>query len=165
MLAGHDEWQGRVFKIDGSEPGYPNLLESTGYDIDLTTGEGRVVDMRGMHGYNCRHGHMLFDKRMRNPWRDAEGNLLDGSGNKITDAENLKRYEDSQKQRSMERGIRKTKRQLIVKQEELAWASGAEREKLQQEYDKLAYRLQDRTGLTINIAKNMDYSRSMIGMH
>lgn len=89
-----------------------------------------------MHGYNCRHGHMLFDKRMRNPWRDAEGNLLDGSGNKITDAENLKRYEDSQKQRAMERGIRKTKRQLIVKQEELAWASGAEREKLQREYDK-----------------------------
>jgi hypothetical protein len=142
LLAGHDEWQGRVFKIDGSEPGYPNLLESTGYDIDLTTGEGRVVDMRGLHGYNCRHGHMLFDKRMKNSWRDAEGNLLDGSGNKITDAENLKRYEDSQKQRSMERGIRKTKRQLIVKQEELAWASGAEREKLQQEYDKLAYRLQ-----------------------
>lgn len=142
LLAGHDEWQGRVFKIDGSEPGYPNLLESTGYDIDLTTGEGRVVDMRGLHGYNCRHGHMLFDKRMKNSWRDAEGNLLDGSGNKITDAENLKRYEDSQKQRSMERGIRKTKRQLIVKQEELAWAPGAEREKLQQEYDKLAYRLQ-----------------------
>ena len=142
LLAGHDEWQGRVFKIDGSEPGYPNLLESTGYDIDLTTGEGRVVDMRGLHGYNCRHGHMLFDKRMKNSWRNAEGNLLDGSGNKITDAENLKRYEDSQKQRSMERGIRKTKRQLIVKQEELAWASGAEREKLQQEYDKLAYRLQ-----------------------
>ena len=27
LLAGHDEWQGRVFKIDGSEPGYPNLLE------------------------------------------------------------------------------------------------------------------------------------------
>ena len=142
LLAGHDEWQGRVFKIDGSEPGYPNLLESTGYDIDLTTGEGRVLDMRGLHGYNCRHGHMLFDKRMKNSWRNAEGNLLDGSGNKITDAENLKRYEDSQKQRSMERGIRKTKRQLIVKQEELAWASGAEREKLQQEYDKLAYRLQ-----------------------
>ena len=142
LLAGHDEWQGRVFKIDGNEPGYPNLLESTGYDIDLTTGEGRVVDMRGLHGYNCRHGHMLFDKRMKNPWRDAEGNLLDGSGNKITDAENLKRYEDSQKQRSMERGIRKTKRQLIVKQEELAWASDTEREKRQQEYDKLAYRLQ-----------------------
>ena len=141
LLAGHDEWQGRVFKIDGSEPGYPNLLESTGYDIDLTTGEGRVVDMRGMHGYNCRHGHMLFDKRMRNPWRDAEGNLLDGSGNKITDAENLKRYEDSQKQRAMERGIRKTKRQLIVKQEELAWASGAEREKLQQEYKELEERI------------------------
>lgn len=143
LLAGHDEWQGRVFKIDGSEPGYPNLLESTGYDIDLTTGEGRVVDMRGLHGYNCRHGHMLFDKRMRNPWRDTEGNLLDGSGHKITDAENLKRYQDSQKQRAMERGIRKTKRQLIVKQEELAWASGADREKRQQEYDKLAYRLQE----------------------
>lgn len=165
LLAGHDEWQGRVFKIDGSEPGYPNLLESTGYDIDLTTGEGRVVDMRGLHGYNCRHGHMLFDKRMKNPWRDAEGNLLDGSGNKITDAENLKRYEDSQKQRAMERGIRKTKRQLIVKQEELAWASGAEREKLQQEYDKLAYRLQGQNRLITSIAKNMDYSRSMIGMH
>lgn len=150
LLASHNEWQGRVFKISGSEPGYPNLLESTGYDIDLTTGEGRVVDMRGLHGYNCRHGHTLFDKRMRNPWRDEEGNLLDANGHKITDSENLNRYEDSQKQRDMERGIRKTKRQLIVKQEELAWASGAEREKRQQEYDKLAYRLQE---------QNKDYNQ------
>ena len=36
-LAGYDNWQGRVYRIVGSEPEYPNLLESTGYDIDPNT--------------------------------------------------------------------------------------------------------------------------------
>ncbi|HJA65211.1 MAG TPA: phage minor capsid protein [Candidatus Mediterraneibacter cottocaccae] len=140
-LAGHDSWQGRVYKIRGSEPDAPNLLESTGYDIDPQTGNGAVVNPLGLHGYNCRHSHQPWDKRLRNPWRDEKGNLIDGTGSEITDAENRERYKNSQKQRAMERAIRKTKRQLIVKQEEINASSGEYRDTLQAEYDAEAYRL------------------------
>lgn len=70
VYAGHDTWQGCAFSIRGSEPGYPNLLESTGYDINPVTGQGTVVDPLGAHGYNCRHSHRVWDKRLKNPWRD-----------------------------------------------------------------------------------------------
>lgn len=118
-LAGHDLWQGRVFKIRGSEPGYPNLLEATGYDINPDTGQGTVVNPLGMHGYNCRHGHRLFSKDMNNPYRDKDGNLLDGDGNKIDSEANREKYDKTQKQRAMERAIRKTKRRLLMKQVEI----------------------------------------------
>lgn len=140
-LAGHDSWQGRVYKIRGSDPDAPNLFESTGYDIDPQTGNGTVINPLGLHGYNCRHSHQPWDKRLRNPWRDEKGNLIDGTGNEITDAENRERYKNSQKQRAMERAIRKTKRQFIVKQEEINASSGEYRDTLQAEYDAEAYRL------------------------
>lgn len=53
----HDHWQGKVYKIVGSDEDTPNLLESTGYTIDLSTGQGHVVNPLGLHGYNCRHSH------------------------------------------------------------------------------------------------------------
>ena len=53
-LAGHENWQGKVFRIRGSEPDYPNLEESTGYGID-SLGNGYNENMLGLHGYNCRH--------------------------------------------------------------------------------------------------------------
>lgn len=140
-LAGHDSWQGLVYKIRGSEPDAPNLLESTGYDIDPQTGNGTVVNPLGLHGYNCRHSHQPWDKRLRNPWRDEKGNLIDGTGNEITDAENRERYKNGQKQRVMERAIRKTKCQLIVKQEQINASSGEYCDTLQAEYDAEAYRL------------------------
>ena len=43
LLAGHDEWQGRVFKIDGSEPGYPNLLISIHAPASGATKPGRYL--------------------------------------------------------------------------------------------------------------------------
>ena len=140
-LAGHDSWQGRVYKIQGSDPDAPNLLESTGYDIDPQTGNGTVVNPLGLHGYNCRHSHQPWDNRLRNPWRDEKGNLVDGTGSEITDKENSERYKNSQKQRTMERAIRKTKRQLIVKQEQINASSGEYRDILQADYDAEAYRL------------------------
>ena len=48
-LAGHDNWQGKVYRIVGSEPEYPNLLESTGYDIEPGTGIGKVVNPLCLH--------------------------------------------------------------------------------------------------------------------
>lgn len=129
-LADHAAWQGKAYCIRGSEEGFPNLLESTGYDINPETGAGTVVDPLGLHGYNCRHSHQPWSKELRNPYE-----------NMVASEENKKAYELSQKQRAMERAIRQTKRRLIVLGEQLAAADDPEKEKLQSEYDKLAYKL------------------------
>lgn len=134
-LAGHDNWQGRCYKISGSEPDAPNLAEMTGYDI--VSGTGRVINPLGLHGYNCRHSHKPWNKSLRNPYLDENGNL------KIDSDENWKVYELQQQQRAMERAIRQTKRQLLVKQAEIDGVAETDvKSMLQPEYDRLAYRLQ-----------------------
>lgn len=133
-LAGHDNWQGRCYKISGSEPDAPNLAETTGYDI--VNGTGHVLNPLGLHGYNCRHSHKPWDKSLRNPYLDENGNL------KIDSEENRKVYELQQQQRAMERAIRQTKRQLLVKQAEIDGVAETDvKTMLQPEYDRLAYRL------------------------
>lgn len=135
-LSGHGNWQGKVYRIRGSEPGYPNLLESTGYDIDPETGVGTVKNPLGLHGYNCRHSHKPWDKRLRNPYVDENGNL------KIDSEENRKRYELQQKQRAMERSLRAWKRKLIVKEQEIAGVAETDvKGILQGDYDRMAYQL------------------------
>ena len=133
-LAGHDNWQGRCYKISGSEPDAPNLAETTGYDI--VNGTGHVLNPLGLHGYNCRHSHKPWNKSLRNPYLDENGNL------KIDSEENRKVYELQQQQRAMERAIRQTKRQLLVKQAEIDGVAETDvKTMLQPEYDRLAYRL------------------------
>ena len=149
-LAGHDNWQGRVYKIRGTTPECPNLLERTGYDIDLVTGQGTVKNPLGLHGYNCRHSHKPWDPRLRNPYVDENGNL------KIDSEENRKRYELQQQQRAMERNIRKTKRMLIVKQEQMEGLLQEDIERLQPEYDKLAYDLTQQNGKYNDFCKAND---------
>lgn len=155
--ADHSAWQGKVFSIRGSEPGYPNLLESTGYDIDPVTGQGTVVDPLGMHGYNCKHSHRPFDKSLRNPWRDKDGNLIDGNGDQITSEKNRELYENSQKQRAMERSIRKTKRQLLMKQEQINKIAEIDaRATYQDDYNKLADKLMKQNKAYNDFCKNKD---------
>ncbi len=134
-LAGHDNWQGKCYKITGSEPDAPNLAEMTGYNIE--NGTGRIINPLGLHGYNCRHSHKPWNKSLRNPYLDENGNL------KIDSDENRKVYELQQQQRAMERAIRQTKRQLLVKQAEIDGVAETDvKSMLQPEYDRLAYRLQ-----------------------
>lgn len=79
----HQVWQGKIYRRD-------ELREKTGY--------GTVA---GLCGANCRH-HF-------SPW-------FEGQGNPFTDfdaEENLKRYELEQKQRTLERRIRNTKREVM----------------------------------------------------
>ncbi len=132
----HDHWQGKVYKIVGSDDDTPNLLESTGYTIDVSTGQGHVVNPLGLHGYNCRHSHKPWDKSLRNPYLDKDGK------SKIDVHESQKLYEQQQQQRTMERSIRQTKRELLAKQEELDGIAETDvKEMLQPQYDKLAYKL------------------------
>ena len=136
-LAGHENWQGKVYRIRGSEPGYPNLLEMTGYDIG-ENGAGKVVNPLGLHGYNCRHSHQPWDKALKNPYVDENGKST------IDTEESRKLYQNQQKQRAMERSIRATKRQLLMKQQEIDLVAETDvKEILQNDYDKLAYKLRE----------------------
>lgn len=97
----HAEWQGRVFKIHGSSPDYPNFEESTGY------GTGA-----GLCGWNCRHSFYPFWPGISKPaysketLADYDKAKYEYNGNMLTD------YECSQIQRTIERDIRSIKRIL-----------------------------------------------------
>lgn len=156
-FSSHMDWQGLAYKIVGSEPGFPNLEEKTGYRIDPKTGQGTVTHITALHGVNCRHGHRPWAKELKNPWRDREGNLLDGNGNRLDDETVKKNYQLSQKQRAMERSLRAWKRKLIEKQEQI----NNPREdmdvgKLQQEYDRMSYQLTQKNKAYNDFCKQND---------
>lgn len=133
--AGHMDWQGKIYKIHGEEPGYPNLEEMTGYRIDMELGAGITVNPLGLHGYNCRHTHQAWFKGWETP-QQKDARL------KVDKKKSEQIYIDSQKQRAMERGIRKTKRQLMEKKRQLKGIAEKDvLDILQQDYDKLAYKL------------------------
>ena len=126
-ISSHDWWQGKAYKIHGSEPGFSNLLESTGYDIDFEKKRGYCANLLGLHGYNCRHSH--------GPWYKELGTHRQT----VNKEESQKRYDLEQQQRAAERAIRKTKRQLLVKEQEMK--EFPDDEKIRGDYDKLSYRL------------------------
>lgn len=98
----HQNWQGRVFKVNGSNKDYENLAEAT----DL----GGVT---GLMGANCRHSYFTFvlgasvrtytDEQLKNintPDFEYKGKTYTG-------------YEATQYQRKIETSMRQVKRSLI----------------------------------------------------
>lgn len=150
-IPSHDHWQGKAYKIIDSEPEFPNLLESTGYTIDTETGTGTVVNLLGLHGYNCRHSHGPWRKGMVNKYLDENGNV------NINADESQKLYDLQQKQRLLEREIRKTKREIMTKKQELDMIAETDvKEILQPQYDKLAYKLRMQNKRLQSFCKNND---------
>lgn len=150
-ISSHDYWQGKAYKIIGSEPGFPNLLERTGYTIDIETGKGTVVNPLGLHGYNCRHSHGPWRKGMVNKYLDENGNV------DINADESQKIYDLQQKQRLLEREIRKTKREIMTKKQELDMIAETDvKEILQPQYDKLSYKLRMQNKRLQSFCKNND---------
>lgn len=86
----HAWWQGKLYSRTGKTPGYPLFEEATGYG----TGEG-------LCGWNCCHSFGPGDPN-HNPFKEYDSE------------ENKKAYDLSQVQRSMERGIRKTKHKVMA---------------------------------------------------
>ncbi len=98
----HAKWQGRVYKIIGSEPDYPNLMEATGLG---TAG--------GLLGPNCRHDYYAFFPEFDNPtWSEKELKNIDNPPFKY-EGKIYNHYQATQKQRYYERSIRQTKNELI----------------------------------------------------
>lgn len=116
----HYWWQGKFYSRTGSTPNLPLFEKTTGYG----TGEG-------LSGWNCRHSFGPGDG-VHNPYTnwDAE--------------ENRKAYDLSQKQRTMERAIRRTKHELLGYREAIKCCTDEEtKQKLQEEYDRNAERLRE----------------------
>ena len=86
----HQVWQGKVFSRSGNSDKYPDFVQSTGY--------GTVT---GLCGANCRHSFSPFFEGMKNPFEQYDSE------------ENRKQYEKEQRQRVLERRIRKTKREVM----------------------------------------------------
>ena len=99
-IANHAAWQGKVYSRSGNSSKYPPLVESTGY------GTGA-----GLGGWNCRHSWFVFFEGISDPaYTQAE--LDEMNAKKYTyNGEKLSEYEASQKQRAIERNIRRWKRE------------------------------------------------------
>lgn len=91
----HIWWQGRFFSRSGKDKRFPPFEESTGY--------GTVA---GLCGANCRHSFGPGDG-VHNPFDTKDINFADQH----------KAYEIQQRQRELERRIRKTKRECMGLQE------------------------------------------------
>ncbi|MEE1077748.1 MAG: phage minor capsid protein [Agathobacter sp.] len=83
----HQVWQGKIFTMDelkSTDDGMPALGTAT-----------------GLSGINCRHSFSPFFEGMDNPFEQYDSE------------ENRKQYEKEQYQRTLERRIRKTKREVM----------------------------------------------------
>lgn len=99
-VANHAGWQGKVYSRSGDSRTYPSLVASTGYG----TGEG-------LGGWNCRHSFFPYFEGISDPAYTA-AELEEMNAPKYTyNGEKLTEYEASQKQRAIERHIRRWKRE------------------------------------------------------
>ena len=85
----HQVWQGKIFSRSGNSK-YPDFESSTGYGT-----------VSGLCGCNCRHSFSCYFEGMDNPFEQYDSE------------ENRKQYEKEQYQRTLERRIRKTKRETM----------------------------------------------------
>ena len=88
-IANHAGWQGKQYKINGSEEGYLNFTEATGYG-----------DIQGFGGVNCRHRMFAFFPGISQPYAVQ-----------YDEKTNREYYENAQKLRGLERQLRGLKKQ------------------------------------------------------
>ena len=114
----HLWWQGQFYSRTGRDKRFPNFYERTGYG----TGEG-------LCGWNCRHSFGSGDG-VNNPYAD------------IQTADNVRMEKLEQRQRLLERRVRKTKREVMGLQEAVEKCQDeAAKFDLQQALDRKSYLL------------------------
>lgn len=99
----HQDWQGQVFKISGSDGRYKNFYDATGY------GSGD-----GLCGWNCRHSfHMFWPGISQCAYTSKQ---IEAYNEKTVfyNGHSMTEYEASQEARRQERGIRESKRVLAA---------------------------------------------------
>lgn len=114
----HLWWQGQFYSRTGRDKRFPDFYKSTGYG----TGEG-------LCGWNCRHSVGIGDG-VNNPYKD------------IQTADNIRMEKLEQRQRLLERRVRKTKREVMGLQEAVDKCQDeAAKFELQQTLDRKSYLL------------------------
>lgn len=114
----HLWWQGQFYSRTGRDKRFPNFYERTGYGTGV-----------GLSGYNCRHSFGSGDG-VNNPYAD------------IQTADNVRVEKLEQRQRALERRVRKTKREVMGLQEAVEKCQDeAARFELQQTLDRKSYLL------------------------
>lgn len=103
----HKLWQGRVYRWRGKPPtskgAYPDFAEVCGYGL----GEG-------IGGWNCRHSFYAFVEGVMEPrYTEEELERLDPPPFEY-EGKTYTMYEATQKQRQIERSIRKQKRLMVA---------------------------------------------------
>lgn len=100
----HQVWQGQIFSRSGKSKKYPPLVASTG-----------LGDVTGLMGAYCRHNYYGWYEGSPRAYTNQELRAMtDEGGPKIQyEGKTYTYYEATQKQRSMERRIISTKRELI----------------------------------------------------
>lgn len=120
----HAEWQGQIYSLKKGHPKYPYFYDATGYG----TGDG-------LGGWNCRHSFFPY----------FEGLSAAANAPAFSKAENLEEYNNTQKQRSYERAIRKSKRELAALDGARSAASDpALKAKLDREFERKSVTLKNR---------------------
>lgn len=130
----HQEWQGQVFKISGSDGRYKNFYDATGY------GSGD-----GLCGWNCRHSfHMFWPGISQRAYtatqiKSYNDKTVSYNGHPMTE------YEASQEARRQERAIRESKRVLAAQNAAIKEANDEELIKsLKEDYKAESVRLKQR---------------------
>ena len=89
----HAEWQGQIYSLKKGNPKYPYFFDATGYG----TGDG-------LGGWNCRHSFFPY----------FEGISEAANATDFSSEENIEVYNNEQRQRALERNVRKSKRELAA---------------------------------------------------
>lgn len=96
----HAEWQGKIFSRSGKHGKYPSLKEETGYGT-----------ASGLKGVNCRHDFYPFIEGVsKSAYSNKELDKLEEK-KYIYNGKEMNEYEVTQKQRYIERQIRRWKRE------------------------------------------------------
>lgn len=99
----HAEWQGKWYSLSGKSKKYPSLKAVTGY--------GTVT---GLKGANCRHDFYPVIEGISEPsYTEEELKNIDPPPFEYN-GKTYTYYEAPQKQRAMERSMRKTKREILA---------------------------------------------------
>lgn len=99
----HQVWQGKIYSRSGENPRYPDFVSSTGY------GSGP-----GLCGWNCRHNFFPFFEGLSHSaypdevLRRYENQTVSYNGKKLS------YYDATQRQRYLERQVRRWKREYLM---------------------------------------------------
>ena len=129
----HVGWQGKIYKLNGSNKQHKNFYEETGYG-----------EMLGLGGINCRHFFLPYIKG------------VSSKPDKVSTIANERLYKLEQQQRAYERDIRKWKRRLIVDEKDKRLKESTRIERV--EFDKMKIR-ENQKKLKDFISRNKELRR------